>query len=116
MEFKQAIIVRTDLKMGKGKTAAQCSHASVEALEKTRTKFPEWVENWRETGTQKVVLKVESEKELLELFEKAKKEVPAALIKDAGRTQIEPGSITCIGLGPAPENILDKFTGKLKLL
>ncbi len=116
MEFKQAIIIRNDLKMGKGKIAAQASHASVEAMEKTKTKFPEWVEEWKQTGTQKVVLKVNSEKELLELFESAKKEIPSALIRDAGRTQIEPGTKTCIGLGPAPENLIDKYTKELKLL
>ena len=73
MEFKQVIVVRTDLKMQRGKIAAQSSHASVEAMEKTKKKFPAWVEEWRETGMQKVVLKVGSEKELVELFEKVKK-------------------------------------------
>jgi len=116
MEFKQVIVVRTDLKMGKGKTAAQASHASVEALEKTKIKFPEWIEEWRNTGTQKVVLKVSTEKELLELFETVKKEIPTALIKDAGRTQIQAGSNTCIGIGPAPENLINKYTKELKLL
>ncbi|MBU2100489.1 peptidyl-tRNA hydrolase Pth2 [Candidatus Micrarchaeota archaeon] len=116
MEFKQAIVVRTDLKMGKGKTAAQCAHASIEAMEKTKIKFPDWVEEWKLSGTQKVVLKVSSEKELLELFEQVKKEIPTALIRDAGRTQIESGTKTCIGIGPAPENLVDKYTKELKLL
>ena len=116
MEFKQVIVIRTDLKMQRGKLAAQSSHASVEALEKTKIKFPEWVEEWRETGMQKVVLKVSSEKELLELFESVKKEIPTALIRDAGRTQIPSGSKTCIGIGPAPEELIDKYTKELKLL
>ncbi len=116
MEFKQAIVIRTDLKMQKGKIAAQSAHASLAALEKTLEKKPGWVSEWKSRGQQKVVLKVESEKELLELFEKVKKILPAALIKDAGHTQVAPGSATCIGIGPAPENELDKFTGKLKLL
>ena len=62
------------------------------------------------------MLKVGSEKELLELSERAKRTLPAALIKDAGRTQIEQGSVTCVGIGPAPENEIDKFTKDLKLL
>ena len=116
MEFKQVIVIRTDLKMKKGKIAVQSSHASVEALEKAKIKFPKWVEKWRETGTQKVVLKVGSEKELLELFESVKKEIPTALIRDAGKTQIPSGSKTCIGIGPAPEELIDKYTKELKLL
>ncbi|MEW6294703.1 MAG: peptidyl-tRNA hydrolase Pth2 [Candidatus Diapherotrites archaeon] len=115
-EFKQAIVVRTDLKMGKGKIASQCSHAAIDSFIKTQKKFPEWAEEWKEQGMQKVVLKVSSERELTELFEKAKKELPASLIRDAGRTQVKEGSITCIGIGPAPEEKIDKYTGKLKLL
>ncbi len=116
MEFKQVIVIRADLKMGTGKIGAQSAHASVEALEKTKIKFPDWVEEWRQTGTQKVVLKIGSEKELLELFESIKKEIPTALIRDAGRTQIPTGTKTCIGIGPGPENLIDKYTKELKLL
>ena len=116
MELKQAIVIRTDLKMEKGKLSVQSAHASVEAMEKTKTRFPEWVKEWRETGMQKIVLKVGSEKELLELFESVKKEIPSALIRDAGRTQIPFGSKTCIGIGPAPENLINKYIKELKLL
>ena len=116
MEFKQVIVVRSDLKMGKGKTAAQCSHASLEAFRKAERDKPEWVKSWEAQGTQKVVVRVESERELLELFEKAKKRFPAALISDAGHTQVEPGTKPCVGIGPAPESELNELTGKLKLL
>ena len=85
MTLKQAIVVRTDLKMGKGKTAAQCSHASVAVLEKVDKSV---VEQWKEEGMKKVVLKVSGKKELLDLFETAKRSLPATLIKDAGLTQI----------------------------
>ena len=115
-EFKQAIVVRTDLKMEKGKIAAQSAHASLAALEKTLQQHSEWVSEWKMRGQAKVVLKIGSEKELLELFEKAKKKLPCALIVDAGRTQIESGSKTCLGIGPAPEEKIDEFTKKLKLL
>ncbi|MBI4210470.1 MAG: peptidyl-tRNA hydrolase [Candidatus Diapherotrites archaeon] len=116
MQFKQAIVVRSDLKMGKGKIAAQCSHASLDAYEKSLRVNPRWVEEWKATGTAKVVLKAGSEKELLEIFEKAKKALPTALVKDAGRTQLESGTITCIAIGPAPESEIDGFTKHLKLL
>ncbi|MBI4043921.1 MAG: peptidyl-tRNA hydrolase [Candidatus Diapherotrites archaeon] len=113
---KQVIILRADLKMGKGKTAAQCAHAAVQAFLNTQAKKPEWTSAWLNQGMPKIVVKVSSEKELLELFEKAKKKIPCALIKDAGHTQIEPGTLTCLGMGPAPENELDTFTRHLKLV
>ena len=117
MELQQALVVRTDLKMDKGKIAAQCSHASLSAfLKAQQSKYGNWAEDWLAQGMKKIVLKVSSEKELLELFEQTKKHFPAALIADAGHTQIAAGSKTCIGIGPAPENELHKFTGKLKLL
>lgn len=116
LEFKQVIVIRTDLGMGKGKLAGQCAHAAVEALEKTLQKNPGWVDGWRLQGTPKVVLKIGSEKELLELFELVKKLFPTALIRDAGRTQIDAGSITCIGIGPVPESEINRFTKHLKLL
>ena len=47
---------------------------------------------------------------------KLKKILPCALIKDAGRTQIEPGTITALGIGPALESDIDKYTKDLKLL
>ena len=116
MEFKQVIAVRADLKMGKGKIAAQSSHASLEAYEKTARERPEWVAEWKETGQAKIVVKVGSKKELIELFESAKRELPASLIRDAGRTQLEPGEPTAVGIGPCPESEVNKFTKGLKLL
>jgi len=115
-EIKQVIVVRKDLGMKTGKIAAQSAHASIEALSKTEKKDPQTASEWRESGMPKVVLKVNSEKELLELFMEVKNELPAALIKDAGRTQVKPGSPTCIGIGPAEEAKIDKYTSKLKLL
>lgn len=112
--LKQAIIVRKDLKMKPGKIAAQAAHASLAALDKVQDEGI--VEDWKNSGMPKIVLKVNSEKELLDLFMQAKKELPCALIKDAGRTQVEPGTTTCMGIGPAEESKINKFTGKLKLL
>ncbi len=116
MAYKQVIAVRADLKLGKGKLAAQAAHASLEAYLKARQKAPDAVEEWLRSGAEKVVVKVGGEGELLELFEKLRKLFPCALIQDAGRTQIEPGTKTCVGIGPAKEMELDKFTGHLKLM
>lgn len=116
MDFKQAIIVRSDLQLTKGKIAAQASHASLEAVEKTRNQKPDWYSEWKASGQAKIVLKIGSEKELLDLFEQAKKKIPSALIIDAGHTQTAPGTKTCIAIGPAPEHQIDEFTKNLKLL
>ncbi len=116
MEFKQIIIIRADLGMGKGKIAAQASHASLEAYEKTLKKEPSWVDEWKTRGQAKIVVKVNSKQELLEWFERLKNLFPCALIKDAGRTQLTPGEATAVGVGPAPESELNKYTKDLKLL
>lgn len=116
MTYKQVIIVRNDLKMSKGKLCAQCGHAVIESFLKAKKKTPDAVEEWLNEGQEKIVLKVDSEKELLELFEKMKKLFPSSLIRDAGRTELQAGTKTCVGAGPAKEIELDKFTAGLKLL
>ncbi len=113
MALKQVIVVRKDLNMGVGKTSSQVAHASIAAMFKSHNGD---VEAWRSEGMKKVVLKVATKKELLELFEKLKKKFPAALIKDAGLTQIESGEPTCIGIGPVEEKEIDFFIAHLKLL
>ncbi len=115
-KYKQVIVLRADLKMSPGKAAAQAAHASVTALEEARKRKPEWVEAWFEEGQKKVILRVESEGELLELKKKADAEdLPAAIIRDLGLTELPPNTITALGIGPAPSHIIDKVTGHLKL-
>ncbi len=112
--MKQVIVIRVDLKMGKGKIATQVSHASLLAFLKVGVLERK---KWLKEGMKKVILKVSSEKEILELYKKAKqKKLPSVLIKDAGLTQIPPGTITALGIGPAEEKKIDEITGKLKLL
>lgn len=113
--MKQAIVVRTDLKMGKGKIAAQSCHASLNSYKKANRHE---IRAWEREGQKKVVLKVSSEKELLALFHqiKSKTNLPCALITDAGHTQIAPSTRTCLGIGPCSDEEIDKYTGHLKLL
>lgn len=116
-ELKQAIIVRVDLKMGKGKIATQVAHASVSAAEETRKRSFELWEKWWKEGQCKVVLKVKSLPELLDLETEAIQiRLPHSLIRDRGLTQIPPGTVTCLGIGPALARKIDKITGKLQLL
>jgi len=114
--IKQVIVVRTDLEMGKGKIAAQVGHACVLGAEHVRISHPEWYNEW--WGRQeKVVLKVSGIKELQEVKRHAiDLNLPSSEVTDARHTQIAPGTTTCISIGPAPENLIDKITGDLKLL
>jgi PTH2 family peptidyl-tRNA hydrolase len=76
-----------------------------------------WFREWKEEGQKKVVLRVQSEAELEELLKKANSDrLPAVLIEDRGLTQLEPGTVTCLGIGPAPDARVDLITGRLKLL
>ncbi len=114
--IKQVIAVRTDLGMGKGKIAAQVGHACVLGAEHVRKSNPDWFREWW-AGQEKVVVKVESLKELEEIKREAiSLGLPWSEVTDAGHTQIEPGTTTCISIGPAPEGLVDKVTGNLKLL
>ena len=116
-EYKQIIIVRTDLKMGKGKTAAQVAHAAILACNKTRTINTSWLKEWELSGSPKIVLKINDLDELLTLKNKIEQiNLPVAYVQDSGLTQLEPGTITCIGIGPAPSNLLEPITGGLSLL
>lgn len=114
--MKQVIVVREDLKLGKGKMAAHVAHASLAAYQKVKRGHPEVIEEWESWGGKKVVVGIESESAIIELFEKVKREIPCELIRDAGLTQIAPGTITALGVGPWSDEKIDKFTKHLKLL
>jgi len=113
-EYKQVILVRKDLKLSKGKMSSQVSHASVEAVLKSgKVKVAEW----RKEGMKKVVLEVADEKELLK-YKKISDELGliSALIRDAGRTEIKPGTLTCLAVGPDLIEKVDKVSKDLKMV
>ncbi|MFH1972859.1 MAG: peptidyl-tRNA hydrolase Pth2 [archaeon] len=112
--MKQAILVRQDLQMPKGKLATQVAHASVEAvLKSNKTKVDEWVS----MGMKKTVLKVANLEELKKYLAQAKAQnLKVALIKDAGKTVFNKPTITCLAIGPDREERIDSVTSKLKLL
>lgn len=111
--MKQAIVARTDINMGKGKFAAQVAHASLSAYEDTGTKTRK---KWKGEGQKKIVLKGSGESQLFKLAEKARAEgLPNAIIRDAGHTQLEPGTATAVAVGPASERAVDAITGELSL-
>lgn len=116
-EYKQALVVRMDLKIGRGKIAVQCAHAAIGAAEEARLRFPEWWHNWLREGQRKIALKVPGLDEIMKLqAESRAKHLPASLVTDMGLTQVAPGTVTCLGIGPAPARLLDPLTVDLPLL
>ena len=116
-EYKQVLIFRQDLPLSKGKIAAQAGHAAVAAAQDAYNHQKKWWEAWLNEGQRKIAVKVKDEKEMRDL-EKASDEVglPHALIIDAGLTEIPAGTVTCLGIGPAPADRVDRLTSKLRLL
>ncbi len=114
VNYKMCILVRKDLGMGVGKIASQCSHASTEAaMKSSKSKL----DKWKQQGMKKVILRVNSEEELMKYQKEASShKLNHVLIKDAGKTQIEAGTRTCLAIGPDEENKIDKITGHLKIL
>lgn len=113
--MKQVIVVRKDLDMGKGKIAAQVAHASFGAARSAASRN---MEEWEREGSKKVVLKTEGgQEDLIDLQGNAKRMGLATfLVKDAGKTQLEPGTVTALGIGPNEDGDIDRIVGHLKLL
>ncbi|VUT25922.1 MAG: Peptidyl-tRNA hydrolase [Candidatus Methanolliviera sp. GoM_asphalt] len=112
--YKQCIVVRSDLKLSKGKLAAQVAHASLSAFLNANILVRR---RWLKCGQKKVVLKVSSLDELMDIKNEVNKsKLPYSLIKDAGLTHIPPGTITTLGIGPEREDKIDEITGHLKML
>lgn len=111
--IKQAIVMRDDIGMSRGKMIAQACHASLGAYNKASK---EQKDKWKKEGGRKIVLDA-GENDLVDILEKAKRnDLPAFMVKDAGRTELEPGTQTAVGIGPAEEDKIDTVTGELRLI
>jgi PTH2 family peptidyl-tRNA hydrolase len=112
---KLVVVVRTDLGMGRGKLAAQVAHAAVVAAlaAQGRPDFRAWLRD----GQPKVVLRVSDGEQFDAVAAAADAAgLPVHVIRDAGRTQLEAGTPTCCGIGPAEDARVDAVTGGLSLL
>jgi len=128
---KQVIVIRKDLKMRRGKEISQGSHGSLGAVLNLMTKSENngkfkyelefekdsFLDEWLNGIFTKITCVVNSEEELLELYNKAlKMSIPAVLITDAGRTEFNGvPTKTCICIGPYHSEEIDKITSHLKL-
>ena len=105
------IVARSDINMSKGKTAVQVAHASVMAAECARSEHRNWWREWLKEGQCKIVVKAGSESELFKIEEEAKaSNLPTGLVQDKGLTEVPPGTYTCLGIGPAPKELIDQIT------
>ena len=117
MGHKMVIVARQDLQLSKGKLAAQVGHAAVDCAVKCMKHDRRTFDAWYGEGQKKTVLKVPSEKDFHQLKADAERAgLSTALIKDAGHTEIAPGTVTVLGIGPGSEAVVDKVTGHLSLL
>ena len=96
-----ALVVRRDLAMSAGKMAVQCAHAAVTCTRRAR-QHGRLYDRWLESGARKVCLAADEAHHVVH-----------ALITDAGHTELPPGTVTVLGLGPAPRLTLDAITGSL---
>lgn len=116
---KMVLVVRMDINMGGGKAAAQCAHAAVQCYITAASKFKSKLlaKTWLLSGQPKIVVKVQTEKEMMRIAKEATQAgIVVAAIKDAGKTQLKPGTVTVLGVGPGPKEDIDKLTSHLRLL
>ncbi len=128
MNTKQVIIIRKDLKMRKGKIAAQASHASLKVFfdrmvfcgngEMKIVNITPEMEAWVKGIFTKICVSVDSEQELLDIYKQAGNAgLPCSLIQDAGLTEFDGvPTYTAVAIGPAKNEDIDKITSNLKLL
>jgi len=112
--YKMAIVTN-DIPMSQGKLAAQVAHAAVECTLKIQKKNPSLLKKWIDEGQKKVVLKADIDE--MEAIRKKADSIGlcTSLIRDAGLTELEPGTVTALAIGPAEEEKIDKITGQLPL-
>ena len=114
--YKMVLVINMELKMGKGKIAAQCGHASVGCYKRALKLCPAGLRAWEMTGCAKIALKCPTEEEMHTIHDKAlAKGLPMYLVEDAGRTQIAAGSRTVLGI-LGPTYVFDDLTSDLKLM
>jgi peptidyl-tRNA hydrolase, PTH2 family len=111
--LKMVLCIRTDLKMGKGKIVAQACHAATGAIKTAEKLTPKLCAKFWRSGSAKIALKCPSEEVMMNINAAARElKLVTYVVRDAGRTQIAPGSKTVCAIGPAPVNEIDKITGR----
>jgi PTH2 family peptidyl-tRNA hydrolase len=116
LEYKLVVVVRTDLGISKGKMAVQVAHAAVNCALKSKKSDTSNFNKWFGEGQKKVVVKGPNESALQDLQRRAREVgLISSLVTDAGLTEVPPGTVTCLGIGPAPDSKIDSITGDYAL-
>ena len=116
-ELTMVLVTRKDLKLSKGKLAAQCSHAAVECALKAKRIRPNELSSWLENGARKIVVAAPNLDALKRLFGECQAEgLVSYMVRDAGHTEIPPGTVTVVGIGPGPRDDIDALTGSFSLV
>jgi peptidyl-tRNA hydrolase len=112
--MKQVIVVNGALDLPRGKMAAQVAHAALGAfLGAPRQNQVDWLQQ----GMPKVVVQCATEDALHALLAQAEAAgLPNLLVRDAGRTVVQAGTPTCLGIGPDLAQRIDPITGELPLV
>lgn len=114
--YKLMIVVRDDLELSPGKLAVQASHASVSCAIESKKKKKKYFKKWIREGQKKVLVKCDDVDHMKFLQKRAEKEgLVTKLVSDAGLTEVKSGTKTCLGIGPGPNDLVDKVTGDLPL-
>lgn len=126
LEHKQVIVLRKDLKMRTGKAVAQGAHASMGAIlglcqvdgDRLILDMDERTRSWLTGRFKKICVYVNSEAELLDVYERAKAAgLITSIIKDAGLTEFNGvPTLTAVGVGPDRSDKIDQITGGMPLL
>ena len=115
--YKMVLVVRGELRLTAGKAAVQVAHAAVMLYQEAERKHTPVLERWLEGGQKKIAVVAPTLDALLELQRAARSlGLPTVLVEDAGFTEVAPGTKTVLGIGPGPENEVDRVTGGLALL
>ncbi len=116
-EYKMVLVVRGEIRLTAGKAAVQVAHAAVMLVEQAIERRRPELDAWRAQGQKKIALVAPTLADLEHIERDARgARIPTALVQDAGLTEVAPGTVTCLGLGPALAGELDPLTGALPLL
>jgi PTH2 family peptidyl-tRNA hydrolase len=113
-----ALVLRADLRLTAGKAAVQAAHAAVNlVMGMGGGKAGELLKNWMAEGGRKIAVTAPTLEDLRELERAARaRGLPTTMIQDAGYTEVAPGTVTCLGIGPGRNADVDAVTGDLSLL
>ena len=116
-EITMVLVTRSDLKLSRGKLAAQCGHAVAECVLKAKREQPRMRKRYMRDGARKIVCETSDLESLRRLFGDARVcGLVSYMVTDAGHTEIPAGTVTVLGIGPGPRSEIDPLTSSLSLV